>query len=176
VAETSLGTFDVGEPTNMLILEWNEYSATESSTQPCSMQVVLYDVTNEFEFHYDDSCGVNDIVGLTGHRKDSTDYSDIRNVATTDNGNPHSFNIRVTNGADGYAYEYFDLGISNPGYLPQAHLTELLTLLMYKISTQMESAEEQPVLPIGKTIAQEISISLKSLVSSSMVPHMMEAM
>ena len=126
VAETSLGTFDVGEPTNMLILEWNEYSATESSTQPCSMQVVLYDVTNEFEFHYDDSCGVNDIVGLTGHRKDSTDYSDIRNVATTDNGNPHSYNIRVTNGVNGYAYEYFDLGISNPGYLPQASSEQVI--------------------------------------------------
>ena len=115
-----LVTFDVGEPTNMLIVEWHEYSATSSSTQPCSMQVVMYDVTNEFEFHYDDSCSVVDIAGLAGHRKDFTNYQDIKNIVSEDNGNPHDFNIRVTNGPDGYAYEYFDLGISNPGYLPMA--------------------------------------------------------
>ena len=127
VYETQAVTFDVGEPTNMLIVEWHEYSATSSSTQPCSMQVVMYDVTNEFEFHYDDSCSVNDIVGLTGHRMDTTDFTDIRNVVSTANGNPHTFNIRVTDGPDGYAYEYFDLrNNNNPGYLPMASSNQMV--------------------------------------------------
>ena len=119
---TSDATFNVGSPTNTLVIEWQNYAADFAATQECSFQTILYDVTNEFEFHYDSSCSSDEIVGVIGHRLNQNDAVTIENlVDASQSGNPHSHNIRVTNGADGYSYEYFDLGISTP--LPLASST-----------------------------------------------------
>ena len=155
----------------MLIVEWHEYSATASSPQPCSMQVVMYDVTNEFEFHYDDSCSVVDIAGLAGHRKDFTNYQDIKNIVSEDNGNPHDFNIRVTNGLDGYAYEYFDLGISNPGYLPMASSSqEVIPADWQSFRTDIDVLTEPSSITMRSTV-QAISICPTNFHSPSGEQH-----
>ena len=84
----------------------------------------MYDVTNEFEFHYDDDCYVDDIVGLVGVREDRTNVLQVRNDPTSrsgtstfagnlEPGNPHTNNIRFTLTDSGdYAYEYFDRGLT----------------------------------------------------------------
>ena len=46
------------------------------------MQVIMYDVTNEFEFHYDEDCYVDDIVGLQGIREDRQNTLQVRNDDT----------------------------------------------------------------------------------------------
>ena len=119
---TSTFSFDVANPTNTLVVEWHEYAYNTATSQPCSMQVIMYDVTNEFEFHYDDDCYVDDIVGLVGVREDRNNVLQVRNDLTdrfstgssgTDPGNPHTNNIRFTLTDSGdYAFEYFDRGIS----------------------------------------------------------------
>ena len=120
---TSTYTFDVANPTNTLVVEWHEYAYSASASQPCSMQVVMYDVTNEFEYHYDDSCFVDDIVGLVGIREDRNNVLQVRNDPTSrsgtstfsgnlEPGNPHTSNIRFTLTDSGdYAFEYFDRGL-----------------------------------------------------------------
>ena len=131
---TSTYTFTVGNPTNTLIVEWHEYADGTSSSQPCSMQVVMYDVTNEFEYHYDDNCYVDDIVGLVGAREDLTNVIQVRNDGTsrtstwssagTEPGNPHTNNVRFTLTDSGdYAYEYFDRGMS---FLPLVSSTQTI--------------------------------------------------
>ena len=115
-------SFNVANPTNTLVVEWHEYAYNTVTSQPCSMQVIMYDVTNEFEFHYDDDCYVDDIVGLVGVREDRNNVLQVRNDLTdrystgsagTDPGNPHDYNIRFTLTDSGdYAFEYFDRGIS----------------------------------------------------------------
>ena len=117
-------SFTVANPTNTLVVEWHEYAYSSSASQPCSMQVIMYDVTNEFEFHYDDDCYVDDIVGLVGVREDRTNVLQVRNDPTSrsgtstfagnlEPGNPHTNNIRFTLTDSGdYAYEYFDRGLT----------------------------------------------------------------
>ena len=84
----------------------------------------MYDVTNEFEYHYDDDCYVDDIVGLVGVREDRNNVLQVRNDGTNrvgtstfagnlEPGNPHTNNIRFTLTDSGeYAYEYFDRGMN----------------------------------------------------------------
>ena len=130
---TATTTFDVANPTNTLVVEWHEYAYSSSASQPCSMQVVMYDVTNEFEYHYDDNCYVDDIVGLVGVREDSSNSLQVRNDPTsrystytsgTDPGNPHMSNIRFTLDDSGeYVYEYFDLGMD---FLPLASSSQTI--------------------------------------------------
>ena len=114
-ATTNDATFKADTPTNTLVIEWQDYAADFAASEECSFQIILYDVTNEFEFHYDDSCSSDEVVGVIGHRLDQTTATTIENlVDSSQSGNPHSHNIRVTDGADGYSYEYFDLGITTP--------------------------------------------------------------
>ena len=114
-------SFDVGNPTNSLVIEWFEYSDDNSATtEDCSMQIVMYDETDEFEYHYDDNCYVYEDVGLIGVRESRTNFVQVLNNAPDNyiRNNPHSQNIRFTLTDSGdYAYEYFDLGID---YLPIA--------------------------------------------------------
>ena len=112
-ATTSDATFKSDTPTNTLVIEWQDYSSNFAGTDTCSFQIILYDVTNEFEFHYDESCSSDEVVGVIGHRLDQNTATTIENlVDSSKSGNPHSYNIRVTDGADGYSYEYFDIGIT----------------------------------------------------------------
>ena len=80
--QTQPYTFTVANPTNTLIVEWHEYAYNTATSQPCSMQVVMYDVTNEFEYHYDDDCYVDDIVGLVGVRETQNNVLQVRNDLT----------------------------------------------------------------------------------------------
>jgi hypothetical protein len=127
VHTTPTYTFDVGNPTNSLVIEWFEYSDDNSaSTEDCSMQVVMYDETDEFEYHYDDNCYVYEDVGLIGVRESQSNFVQVQNNAPDNyiRDNPHSQNIRFTLTDSGdYAYEYFDLGID---YLPIASSTNAI--------------------------------------------------
>ena len=60
------------------------------------MQVIMYDVTNEFEFHYDDDCYVDDIVGLVGVREDRNNVLQVRNDLMTDSPQVHLVLTQVT--------------------------------------------------------------------------------
>ena len=59
--------FEVANPTNTLVVEWVEYKEESytSAADACSMQVIMYDVTNEFEFLYDENCETDEKLGLT---------------------------------------------------------------------------------------------------------------
>ena len=112
---TDSETFKIDTPTNTLVIEWQNYAADFAGTETCSFQTIMYDVTNEFEFHYDETCSSSEIIGVIGHRLDQNTATTIDNLNdASQSGNPHSHNIRVTNGDDGYSFEYFDLGISSP--------------------------------------------------------------
>ena len=102
--QTTIATFKSALPQNTLVLEWRDIASDITGLNTCTFQAVLYDVTNEFEFHYDESCSVDEMIGVIGHRLD------IANSYTIDNkndpsssGNPHTDNIRVTWGQDGYS-------------------------------------------------------------------------
>jgi len=114
--ETTAATFSVANPTNTLVLEWRDLSSDAAGLNKCSFQTVMYDVTDEFEFHYSETCTTDEIQGLVGHRASSIDDYTINNLnEPTEAGNPHSNNIRVTVGPTGeYSYEYFDLGMTSP--------------------------------------------------------------
>ena len=113
--QTTTGTFKSALPTNTLVLEWRNLASDSTGLYTCTFQTVMYDVTNEFEFHYDDSCSADEIQGIIGHRMDATNSYTIDNKdEPATSGNPHTNNIRVTWGQDGYSYEYFDLGIEDP--------------------------------------------------------------
>jgi len=113
--QTTTATFKAALPTNTLVLEWRGLSSDSTGLYTCTFQTVMYDVTNEIEFHYDESCSADEIQGIIGHRMDASNAYTIDNKDdVTSSGNPHTDNIRVTWGQDGYSYEYFDLGIEDP--------------------------------------------------------------
>lgn len=113
-ANGNAASFSSALPTNTLVLEWRDIASDSSGQSTCTFQTILYDVTNEFEFHYDDSCSVDEIRGIVGHRLDASNSYTINNMDDAANsGNPHDNNIRVTWGQDGYSYEFFDLGIED---------------------------------------------------------------
>ena len=120
VVTTSTYDFNVANPTNTLTVEWHEYKAIRSysNARACSMQVVMYDVTNEFEFHYDETCYHPNRVGITGIREDVTNVLQVLNTnppesLPSSNRNPHLNNLRFTLTDSGtYAVEEFDLGMN----------------------------------------------------------------
>ena len=123
-------SFDVGNPTNTLVIEWIEYQAQSyySNDRGCSMQVIMYDVTNEFEFHYDENCFNWNKLGLVGIREDRTNTLQIGNynnfIGTSSNPNPHTENLRFTMTDSGnYVVESFDLGMTS---LPLASSNQIV--------------------------------------------------
>ena len=112
--QTTTGTFKSALPTNTLVLEWRGLSSDSTGLYTCTFQTVMYDVTNEFEFHYDDSCSADEIQELL-----DTEWTHQMHTLSTTKMIQHLLkpthnNIRVTWGQDGYSYEYFDLGIEDP--------------------------------------------------------------
>ena len=118
--------FEVANPTNTLVVEWVEYKEESytSAADACSMQVIMYDVTNEFEFLYDENCETDEKLGLTGIRKDQSTFTEVGNYDEFVFGNPHSNNWRFTLSPSGdYLVEPFDLGM-NP--LPLASSNQVV--------------------------------------------------
>ncbi len=108
-------TFEVANPTNTLIVEWVEYKENSytSNNDGCSMQVIMYDVTNEFEFHYDEDCYNNEKVGVTAIREDRSNFMEVGNWDYFVYGNPHTNNLRFTLSDTGdYLVETFELGMT----------------------------------------------------------------
>ena len=66
--QTADATFKSALPTNTLVLEWRGLSSDSTGLNTCTFQTIMYDVTNEFEFHYDESCSADQIQGIIGHR------------------------------------------------------------------------------------------------------------
>jgi hypothetical protein len=121
-------TFEAANPTNTLVIEWHEWQAQNyySDDRACSMQVIMYDVTNEIEFHYDENCYVWYDVGLKGLREDRTNTLQIENVYAYTANNAHDENLRFTDVGDGnYAVETFDLGMT---FLPLVSSTQALNV------------------------------------------------
>ena len=136
---TNTYSFDVGNPTNTLVVEWHEYQAQSyyADSRACSMQVIMYDVTNEFEFHYDENCYNFYKSGLVGIREDRTNTLQLGNyyeyiAGFGGNPNPHSNNLRFTMTDSGdYVVETFDLGMTN---LPLASSTQIVPVTSYSFS------------------------------------------
>ena len=136
----------------------------------------MYDVTNEFEFHYDDDCSVDDIVGLSGIREDRTNYVQVRNDISSrlyswsssgaNPGNPHVNNVRFTVTDSGeYAYEYFDLGMN---FLPLASSTR-----QFQLEQQLSPTTTTAILTLTSqttvsTVQETLTFQMIST-SSSMV-------
>ena len=122
-------SFDVATPTNTLVVEWVEYRE-ESYTDAddgCSMQVIMYDVTNEFEFHYEDDCDTDENLGLIGIRESQSNFLEVANNDDFFNfGNPHDNNWRFTLSPSGdYIVEPFARGM-NP--LPLDSSTQAISV------------------------------------------------
>ena len=131
---SSTYSFDVGNPTNTLVIEWHEYQAQSYyvDSNACSMQVIMYDVTNEFEFHYDENCYNYYKSGLVGIREDNTNTLQLGNYYGYIASNPHSNNLRFTMTDSGdYVVETFDLGMTN---LPLASSTQIVPVTSYSFS------------------------------------------
>jgi hypothetical protein len=119
VAQTNDYTFEVGNPTNTLVVEWHEYTGSSSTYwDPCTVQVIMYDVTNEFEYHYDEDCWQYDYAGVVGFRESPTNSFEYWNPLTNvrywyDNPLPAN-NLRFTyiDASNTYVAETFDRGIT----------------------------------------------------------------
>jgi flagellin-like protein len=128
VETTTTYDFNVANPTNTLTVEWHEYRGVRSysNAQACSMQVVMYDVTNEFEFHYDETCYSYAKVGITGIRENVNNVLQVENTNPRQiiQDNPHNNNLRFTLTDSGtYAVEEFDLGMN---FLPLLSSNQLI--------------------------------------------------
>ena len=109
---TSTNSFEVGDPNKMFVVEWHDMGYT--SSYQCTYQVVMYDVTNEIEFHYDTGCQASYDYATVGYQDQTrTKGATVRTSAGYTNGaNPHPANYRISTDSNGHAFETFDLGLS----------------------------------------------------------------
>ena len=111
--ETSVMSFEVGDPNKVFIIEWHDVGYFNNQ-YACTFQVLLYDETNEIEFKYDTGCSVYYDYATIGYQNQA------RNIgASIDNGvsgylaggNAFSSNYRIaTDGSTNHGWEKFDLG------------------------------------------------------------------
>ena len=113
VYTTSTNSFEVADPTKMLIVEWRDMGYDRSYL--CDYQAVFYDVTNEIEFKYDTNCDLRTdymTVGYMDHTK--THGATMRNPGTgyIYGGNPFTTNYRITTDGTDHSFETFPLGMT----------------------------------------------------------------
>ena len=111
---SSTNSFEVGDPTKMMIIEWRDMGYTTSYL--CTYQVVMYDVTNEIEFKYDTGCGVYYDYMSTGYQDSTRTKGEALRTGTGSyqaGANIFSNNFRISTSATSYGHETFDLGIKD---------------------------------------------------------------
>jgi len=114
---TTTTSFEVGDPNKVFIVEWHDLGYT--SSYQCTFQVLMYDVTNEIEFHYDSNCEATYDYATVGYQDQTrTKGETLRGAAGYINGaNPHSVNYRIATDSSGHGSETFDLGLTElPSY------------------------------------------------------------
>ncbi len=113
---TSTESFSVGDPTKMFIVEWRDMAYTGTgSANACTYQAVFYDVTNEIEFKYADSCYVQYDAATVGFMDQTrTKGQTIRqNSGTTFKGtNVHPSNYRISTDSGDGSFESFTRGLT----------------------------------------------------------------
>ena len=147
----------------------------------------MYDVTNEFEFHYDDDCSVDDIVGLSGIREDRTNYVQVSEMTLVADytkvfqwckpRKPNVNNVRFTVTDSGeYAYEYFDSGMN---FLPLHHLPRQFQLEQQLSPTTTTAiltlTSQTTVSTAGNSILQMISTSSSMVTITAVLTQTMES-
>lgn len=111
---TSTSSFEVGDPSKMMIIEWRDMGYTTSYL--CTYQVVMYDVTNEVEFKYDTGCGVYYDYMMTGYQDSTRTKGESLRVGSGSyqgGANIFSSNYRISTSATSNGHETFDLGIKD---------------------------------------------------------------
>ena len=112
---TSTESFAVGDPNKMFIVEWRDMQYTNSNDR-CTYQAVFYDVTNEIEFKYDDSCTNSYDAATVGFMDQTrTKGQTIRHSTSTQyitGTNPHTNNYRISTGSGDGSWEAFDRGMT----------------------------------------------------------------
>jgi FlaG/FlaF family flagellin (archaellin) len=113
---SSTNTFSVGDPNKMFIVEWRDMAYTSNSaSQMCTYQAVFYDVTNEIEFKYSDSCYNQYDAGTVGFMDSTkTKGQTLRHSTGTsfEGSNIHPYNYRFTTGSENGSAESFDRGLT----------------------------------------------------------------
>ncbi|MDA8837883.1 hypothetical protein N9N26_01305, partial [Candidatus Poseidoniales archaeon] len=111
---TSTENFSVGDPTMMFIVEWRDMGY--SSLDSCTYQAVFYDVTNEIEFKYDQSCTTTyDSITIGYQDQTKTMGQTIRHAGSSSYNSgtdTHTTNYRITTSATGSSYEPFTRGLA----------------------------------------------------------------
>ncbi len=112
---TSTESFSVGDPNKMFIVEWRDMQYTNSNDR-CTYQAVFYDVTNEIEFKYDDSCTNSYDAATVGFMDQTrTKGQTIRHSTSTQyitGTNPHTNNYRISTASGDGSWEAFDRGLT----------------------------------------------------------------
>ena len=111
---TTTETFGVGDPNTMLIVEWRDMQYS-TNTFRCTFQAILYDVTNEIEFHYDDACKNQYHAGTIGFMDQTrTKGQTISHSTSTayDGSNRFDNNYRISTDSGDGAWESFDRGMT----------------------------------------------------------------
>ena len=112
---SSTESFMVGDPNKMFIVEWRDMQYT-GGTDLCTYQAVFYDVTNEIEFKYDESCTNQYGSGTVGFMDQTrTNGQTIRHSTSsqsTTGTNIHTNNYRISTGSGDGTWEAFDRGIT----------------------------------------------------------------
>jgi len=112
---TSTESFSVGDPTKMFIVEWRDMQYTNNADR-CTYQAVFYDVTNEIEFKYDDSCTNSYDATTVGFMDQTrTKGQTIRHSTSTQyitGTNPHTNNYRISTDSGDGSWESFDRGMT----------------------------------------------------------------
>ena len=110
---TSTNSFSVGDPNKVFVIEWHDMGYS-GYTNLCTFQVLMYDVTNEIEFHYDTACKASYDYQTVGYQDQTRTKGD---TLRTKKGyvygqNPHTDNYRIGTDSTGHSSETFDLGLT----------------------------------------------------------------
>ncbi|MCS5538108.1 MAG: hypothetical protein NZ770_08375, partial [Candidatus Poseidoniaceae archaeon] len=116
VVTTASSSFEVGDPNKVFIVEWHDIGFNYQYT--CNVQVKMYDVTNEIEFHYDPDCEAYYDYATVGYQDQTrTKGATLReelaymgNTAKGVGGNPHDDNYRIFTSSSAHGHETFEPG------------------------------------------------------------------
>ena len=117
VITTSTTTFEVGDPNKVFIVEWHDAQYGYSTSNKCTFQVLMYDVTNEIEFKYDTGCLTNEDQSTVGYMDQTRSIgATLRESAGylgwNTRTNVFDSNYRISTDGSSHAWESFDLGLT----------------------------------------------------------------
>ena len=114
---TSTTTFEVGDPTKIFVVEWHDAQYRTSTSNRCTFQVLMYDVTNEIEFKYDTNCLTNEDYSTVGYMDQTrkigaTLREEAGFLGTSVRTNVFDTNYRISTDGTSHSWESFDLGLT----------------------------------------------------------------